>query len=89
VSIVSLECGWVVTEVGRQPWTVVGLLLTRDAVTTSGNLWPLFGGALLIYCGVGVGALYALRALRRRWARGEETAIPYGPEDDRQPVSVP
>ena len=33
--------GWIVTEVGRQPWTVVGLLLTRDAVQTSGNLWPL------------------------------------------------
>jgi cytochrome d ubiquinol oxidase subunit I len=79
VSIVALESGWVVTEVGRQPWTVVGLLLTRDAVQTSGNLWPLFAGALLIYAGVTVGAVYALRALRRRWARGETTSVPYGP----------
>jgi cytochrome d ubiquinol oxidase subunit I len=86
VSIVSLECGWVVTEVGRQPWTVVGLLLTRDAVQTSGNLWPFFGGAVLIYAGVTVGAVYALRGLRRRWALGEETAVPYGPERDRQPA---
>jgi cytochrome bd ubiquinol oxidase subunit I len=81
VSIVSLESGWVVTEVGRQPWTVVGLLLTRDAVQTSGNLWPLFGAAVLIYAGVTVGAVYALRALRRRWARGEATSVPYGPQD--------
>jgi cytochrome d ubiquinol oxidase subunit I len=82
VSIVSLESGWIVTEVGRQPWTVVGLLLTRDAVQTSGNLWPFFGGAVLIYAGVTVGAVYALRALRRSWARGDEGSVPYGPETD-------
>jgi cytochrome d ubiquinol oxidase subunit I len=88
---VSLESGWVVTEVGRQPWTVVGLLLTRDAVQTSGNLWPLFAGALLIYAGVTVGAIYALRALRRRWARGEATSVPYGPqpEPEREPEPAP
>jgi cytochrome d ubiquinol oxidase subunit I len=84
VSIVSLESGWVVTEVGRQPWTVVGLLLTKDAVQTSGNLWPLFIGAVLIYAGVTVGAVYALRALRRSWARGEAAPVPYGPENDTQ-----
>jgi cytochrome d ubiquinol oxidase subunit I len=89
VSIVSLESGWVVTEVGRQPWTVVGLLLTRDAVQTSGNLWPLFGGALVIYLGVTIGAAYALRALRRHWAQGEQSATPYGPEDETEPVGVP
>jgi cytochrome bd ubiquinol oxidase subunit I len=82
VSIVSLECGWVVTEVGRQPWTVVGLLLTRDAVQTSGNLWPFFAGAVVIYVGVTIGAIYALRAMRRRWAQGQDTASPYGPEDE-------
>jgi len=87
VSIVSLESGWVVTEVGRQPWTVVGLLLTRDAVQTSGNLWPLFAGALVIYLGVTIGAWYALRALRHRWARGLDTPAPYGPEDEAEPVA--
>jgi cytochrome d ubiquinol oxidase subunit I len=82
VSIVSLECGWIVTEVGRQPWTVVGLLLTRDAVQTSGNLWPFFAGAVVIYVGVTIGAIYALRAMRRRWAQGQDTAAPYGPADE-------
>jgi cytochrome d ubiquinol oxidase subunit I len=88
VSIVSLESGWVVTEVGRQPWTVVGLLLTRDAVATSGNLWPLFAGAVVIYLGVGVGAFLALRTLRNRWAHGEDTATPYGPDNEPEPVSA-
>lgn len=82
VAVIALEAGWVVTEVGRQPWTVVGLLLTRDAVQTRGNVWPFFAGALVIYAGVAFGAVYTLRSLARRWARGQDTAIPYGPEDD-------
>jgi cytochrome d ubiquinol oxidase subunit I len=88
VAVVSLESGWVVTEVGRQPWTVVGLLLTRDAVQTSGNLWPFFAGAVVIYAGVTVGAVLALRALRRRWAAGQDVATPYGPEDEPAPVGA-
>jgi cytochrome bd ubiquinol oxidase subunit I len=88
VSVVSMECGWIVTEVGRQPWTVVGLLLTRDAVQTSGNLWPFFIGAVLIYAGVTVGALFALRGLRRRWARGQAGSVPYGPADDAEAVEA-
>jgi cytochrome d ubiquinol oxidase subunit I len=82
VAVVSLECGWIVTELGRQPWTVVGLLLTRDAVQTSGNIWPLFGGAVVIYAGITVGAYFALRELRRHWAAGQEPATPYGPDSD-------
>ncbi|MDQ1743664.1 MAG: cytochrome bd ubiquinol oxidase subunit [Pseudonocardiales bacterium] len=88
IAVLSLESGWVVTEVGRQPWTVVGLLLTRDAVQTSGNLWPLFAGAATVYAGVSAGAVFALRALRRRWAAGSDLATPYGPEDEPEPVSV-
>jgi cytochrome d ubiquinol oxidase subunit I len=30
---VATEAGWIVTEVGRQPWVVQGLLRTSDAVT--------------------------------------------------------
>ena len=87
VAIVSLETGWVVTEVGRQPWTVVGLLLTRDAVQTSGNLWPFFGGAVVIYAGGhGRPRCSTLRGLRRRWAAGQDVATPYGPEDEPAPV---
>jgi cytochrome d ubiquinol oxidase subunit I len=82
VSVVALETGWVVTEVGRQPWTVVGLLLTRDAVTQSGNVWLFFAGALVIICGVGVAALAVLVAMKRRWRRGDDHAfaVPYSPE---------
>ncbi len=80
VSLVSLETGWVVTEVGRQPWTVVGLLLTRDAVATSGNLWLFFSGTLVIYAAIGTGSVVALRLMRRRWRAREDVEVPYGPE---------
>jgi cytochrome d ubiquinol oxidase subunit I len=83
LTVVALEAGWVVTEVGRQPWTVVGLLLTRDAVTTSGNMWPFFAGTIALYALVGYGTVLALRLLRRRWATAEvpvgEGGVPYGP----------
>jgi cytochrome bd ubiquinol oxidase subunit I len=80
VSVVSLEAGWVVTEVGRQPWTVVGLLLTRDAVATSGNLWLFFAGTLVIYAAIGSGAVLVLRMMHRRWRAREDVEVPYGPE---------
>ena len=80
LAVAALEAGWVTTEVGRQPWTVVGYLLTRDAVTTSGNVWLFFGATLVLYAAVGAATLYVLRLLRRRWAEPtDETAVPYGP----------
>ena len=33
LGFVALEAGWVVTEAGRQPWVIYGLLRTADAVT--------------------------------------------------------
>lgn len=30
---IALEAGWIVTEVGRQPWIIYGIMKTKDAVT--------------------------------------------------------
>ena len=38
-AIVALECGWIVTEVGRQPWIVYGVMRTEDAVTEASGVW--------------------------------------------------
>jgi cytochrome d ubiquinol oxidase subunit I len=82
VSIVTLEAGWVVTEVGRQPWIVHGLLRTRDAVTRSGNVWPLLAVTLVIYAAVGTAAVRVIRGMTHRWrdAGPERFDVPYGPE---------
>jgi cytochrome d ubiquinol oxidase subunit I len=71
-----------VTEVGRQPWTVVGLLLTRDAVTTSGNVWLFFAGTVVVLSAVGVAAGFVLAAMKRRWQAGADRGfdVPYGPD---------
>lgn len=81
IAVASLESGWVVTEVGRQPWIVVGHLLTRDAVTTRGDIWVVFGTVLGIYAAVGGGALWVLRVMTHRWRGGGDraVAVPYGP----------
>jgi cytochrome d ubiquinol oxidase subunit I len=91
LTVVALEAGWVVTEVGRQPWTVVGYLLTRDAVTTAGNVWLFFTATVLLYVVVGAGTFYVLRLLRRRWRDGDDADadVPYGPSRAGEPVGSP
>jgi cytochrome bd ubiquinol oxidase subunit I len=39
LGFVAVEAGWIVTEVGRQPWVVYGVLRTNDTVTPMPNLW--------------------------------------------------
>ena len=33
LGFIALEAGWFVTELGRQPWIIYGVMKTRDAVT--------------------------------------------------------
>ena len=33
MGFLALEAGWTVTEVGRQPWIIYGVMRTADAVT--------------------------------------------------------
>jgi cytochrome d ubiquinol oxidase subunit I len=50
---IATEAGWIVTEVGRQPWVVHGLLRTSDAVTPMpGLIVPLILFSIL-YLGLG------------------------------------
>jgi len=50
---IATEAGWTVTEVGRQPWVVQGILRTADAVTPMpGLVVPMLTFALL-YLGLG------------------------------------
>jgi cytochrome d ubiquinol oxidase subunit I len=39
LGFVAIEAGWVVTEVGRQPWIIYDVLRTADAVTPMPGLW--------------------------------------------------
>lgn len=65
LGFLALEAGWVVTEVGRQPWVVYGHLRTADAVTPVGSVW----GSLLIFSLVYALLLAILAAFLWRFSR--------------------
>jgi cytochrome d ubiquinol oxidase subunit I len=87
LAVVALECGWIATEVGRQPWTVWRVLRTSEAASTSGGLWWSLAGVVVVYLGMTVGAYVVLRSMARRWRSGEvDLPSPYGPELDTSAV---
>ncbi len=46
LGFIALEAGWIVTETGRQPWIIYGILKTKDALTPR----PGIGVTFFIYC---------------------------------------
>ena len=78
----ALECGWIVTEVGRQPWVVYEVMRTKDAVTGASGVWVTFALVLLLYAVLGIATVITLRAMARRWREADEVEegdMPYGP----------
>jgi cytochrome d ubiquinol oxidase subunit I len=79
-AVVALEAGWVVTEVGRQPWVVYGLLRTSDAVTHAPGTLVSFLVVMVVYVFLGAATLIVLRAMSRQGSDEAATAdVPYGP----------
>jgi len=60
LGFVSLEAGWLVTEWGRQPWIVRGLLRTEDAVTSFPYKAAPFWLFTIVYLFLGVAVVYLL-----------------------------
>lgn len=65
MGFIALEAGWIVTEVGRQPWVINGLLRTRDAVTSAPGVVPVFWVFSVLYLVLGVTVVLLLRKLVR------------------------
>src|SRR6476619_2976885 len=89
-AIVALECGWIITEVGRQPWIVYRVMRTSDAVTHANGIWITFSLVLAIYAVLGATLIIALRAMSKRWRSdaGLDDEVPYGPDTDAPPVAA-
>ena len=68
----ALECGWIVTEVGRQPWVVYKVMRTKDAVTGASGVWVTFSLVLVLYTVLGIATVVTLRAMARRWREADE-----------------
>src|SRR4051795_4161742 len=89
-AVVALECGWIVTEVGRQPWVVYNVLRTEDAVTHASGVWVTFVAVLALYLVLGAVLIITLRAMARRWRAADEPDddVPYGPGPVEPPAVV-
>jgi cytochrome d ubiquinol oxidase subunit I len=65
LSVVTLEAGWVVTEVGRQPWIVYGRMRVSEAVNTADGLRYGYFGLLVVYTALTVAVVTVLRRAAR------------------------
>jgi cytochrome d ubiquinol oxidase subunit I len=80
---IATEAGWTVTEVGRQPWVVQGLLRTADAVTPMpGLIVPMLLFSLL-YLGLGAIVIVLIASL------AHETRVSTVTTDDAAPAPRP
>jgi cytochrome bd ubiquinol oxidase subunit I len=78
-SVVALIAGWVVTEVGRQPWVVYHVMSTNQAVTGAQGIPVAYATLAVVYLVVALGVVWVLRRL---------AAAPLGELGDRQPGPV-
>jgi cytochrome bd quinol oxidase subunit 1 apoprotein (EC 1.10.3.-) len=82
VGFLAVLAGWITTEVGRQPYTVYGHLLTADSVSPVAA--PAVATSLLAFIIVyffvfGAGIFYILRLMARLPVEAEEAALDTGP----------
>jgi cytochrome d ubiquinol oxidase subunit I len=81
---VAVIAGWMVAEVGRQPWVVYGILRTKDAVSPvgAGQVSASLLGFLIVYAIIfSVGVLYILRLM----AEGPKAVVDAGPDPSQTP----
>jgi cytochrome d ubiquinol oxidase subunit I len=85
LSVVTLEAGWTVSEVGRQPWIVYQKMKVVDAATANTGIWITFIGVTILYVGLGITTILVLRIMSRRFRRGDrfdDADVPYGPSEE-------
>jgi cytochrome d ubiquinol oxidase subunit I len=87
-AVLAMEAGWVVTEVGRQPWIVRGQMKVEDAATGNEAVWITFVVIVALYLALAATVVWVLRTMSRRFreqAAGTETDrdVPYGPRELR------
>lgn len=75
LGILATEAGWVVTEVGRQPWIVYNVMRTSEAVTPMRGLWVPLGAFSLVYAFLAVVVVGLIRrGVRESMAGGADAS---------------
>jgi cytochrome bd ubiquinol oxidase subunit I len=65
LSVVALVCGWITTEVGRQPWVVYHVMRTSQAVTGAGGIPVGYATLFVVYVALAFAVAWILRRLAR------------------------
>jgi len=76
---VAVLAGWATTEVGRQPWTITGLLRTAQAsssIGTPGMIGSLTAFVIVYFAAFSAGTWYILRLVARPPHSGEPDSVP-------------
>jgi cytochrome d ubiquinol oxidase subunit I len=71
--LIAVEAGWVVTEVGRQPWIIRGVMRTSEAVTPVHGISWTFALHAALYAFLGVVTVLLLRREFVHVERDEQT----------------
>lgn len=87
LAVVALESGWIVTEVGRQPWIVYQVLRTKDAVSTAPGLRYGYYALVPVYAVLTMATIWVLRLLGRT-PLPATLAAPVGGDSEGVPVGV-
>jgi len=69
-TFLAIEAGWIVTEVGRQPWIVYRVMRTADAVTAHGSVGSWLAATVAIYAFLGVACAWLLLRIARTSRQG-------------------
>ncbi|MFD4693094.1 cytochrome ubiquinol oxidase subunit I [Streptomyces sp. NPDC058463] len=100
--LLTVECGWITTEVGRQPWIVYNQMRVSEAVTDTqaSSLWTMLGLVIVVYVAVYGAFLAVILKMRTRWRIADEGSAaagaglppendtPYGPRSDPEPTAT-
>jgi cytochrome d ubiquinol oxidase subunit I len=65
LAVVALVCGWVTTEVGRQPWVVYHVMRTSQAVTGAGGIPVGYATLVVVYVALALAVAWVLTRLAR------------------------
>jgi cytochrome d ubiquinol oxidase subunit I len=91
LGFIAVIAGWTTTEVGRQPWTIYGLMRTADSVSpslTGGNVLLsllLYVAVYLVIFPVGISIMVAIV---RGGPAGSEDASPIGSGHPKSPIEA-
>ncbi|TWD82487.1 cytochrome bd-I ubiquinol oxidase subunit 1 apoprotein [Kribbella amoyensis] len=84
LAVITMEAGWVVAEVGRQPWIVYRYMKVEDAATENSGVWITFIVVAVLYVALGITTIAVLRAMSKRFRRAGgfvDHDTPYGPPE--------